>query len=125
MRLAASGDLNRALVELNLGRGAPQRHRAGQLVDALAPSVRDIRRGGSAAASLARVATGRADAAWMPGLRSWDCAAGVLLVTEAGGSVGDLAGPTPGAVPTSGDVLATAPGLWDPLHRMLLNVYRD
>jgi myo-inositol-1(or 4)-monophosphatase len=125
VRLAAVGGIEQALVEVNLGRGAPQRHRAGPLVDAFAPTVRDLRRGGSAAASLARVATGRADASWLPGLQPWDCAAGLLLVTEAGGWAGDLGGPSRGAVPDSGDVLATAPGLWDLLHDMLVTVYRD
>jgi myo-inositol-1(or 4)-monophosphatase len=125
VRLAEAGDLDRALVEINLGRGAMQQHRAGPLVDALAPNVRDLRRGGSAAASLARVATGRADAAWLPGLQPWDCAAGVLLVTEAGGAVGDLAGQSGAAVPRSGNVLASSPGLWDQLQQILLAVYGD
>ena len=117
-------DLVRALVELNLGRG-PQRGRSGRLLDALVPRVRDVRRGGSAAVALAQVATRRADAAWVPGLQPWDCAAGVLLVAEAGGVVGDLAGPTPGAVPASGDVLAAPVALWEPLRALLAPVYAD
>ncbi len=115
-------DLGRALVELNLGRPA-QRPLAGRLLDALVPRVRDVRRGGSAASALAQVATGRADAAWVPGLQPWDCAAGVLLVCEAGGTVGDLAGATPGRVPHSGDVLAAPPALWEPLRALLAPVY--
>jgi myo-inositol-1(or 4)-monophosphatase len=116
-------DLVRALVELNLGRPADQKPLSGRLLDALVPHVRDVRRGGSAAVALAQVATGRADAAWVPGLQPWDCAAGLLLVAEAGGTVGDLAGPTPGAVPASGDVLAAPPALWEPLRRLLAPVY--
>jgi myo-inositol-1(or 4)-monophosphatase len=85
--------------------------------------VRDLRRAGSAAAALARLSTGRLDAAWLPGLQPWDCAAGVLLVEEAGGVVGDLAGPTPGTWPRSGDVLACAADLWSPLQRSLSPVY--
>lgn len=115
-------DLSRALVELNLGR-ADQRTRSGRLFDALVPRVRDLRRGGSAACALAQVATGRADAVWAPGLQPWDCAAGLLLVSEVGGTVGDLAGPAPGIVPTSGDVLAAAPALWHPLRSLLAPVY--
>jgi myo-inositol-1(or 4)-monophosphatase len=115
-------DLLRALVEYNVGRDA-QRALAGRAVEVLVPRVRDLRRGGSAAAALAQVATGRADAAWLPGLQPWDCAAGVLLVSEAGGTVGDLAGPTPGAVPASGDVLAAPPALWGPLRELLAPVY--
>jgi myo-inositol-1(or 4)-monophosphatase len=115
-------ELIRALVEINLGRPDQKRY-AGAVLDALVPQVRDIRRGGSAASALAQVATGRADAAWVPGLQPWDCAAGVLLVAEAGGTVGDLAGPTPGAVPRSGDVLAAPPALWGPLRALLAPVY--
>ncbi|MBY8848811.1 inositol monophosphatase [Saccharothrix longispora] len=118
----ARHDLSRALVELNLGRPA-QRPLAGRVVDALVPRVRDVRRGGSAAAALAQVATGRADAVWAPGLRAWDCAAGVLLVQEAGGTVGDLDGPTPGTWPGSGDVLAASDRLWTALREVLAPVW--
>jgi myo-inositol-1(or 4)-monophosphatase len=111
-------DLRRALVEINLGSPA-QKGDAGAVLDALVPQVRDVRRGGSAAAALARVATRRADAAWVPGLQPWDCAAGILLVTEAGGLVGDLTGPTPGAVPASGDVLAAPVELWEQVRRLV------
>ena len=41
---------------------------------------------------LAYVAAGRLDAFWEFGLSPWDIAAGSLLVTEAGGLVGDLEG---------------------------------
>jgi myo-inositol-1(or 4)-monophosphatase len=124
-RMAAPGrdDLVRALVEVNLGR-PEQRPRAGGMVAALAPRVRDLRRGGSAATALANVATGRADAAWLPGLQPWDCAAGALLVQEAGGVVGDLGGPTPGTWPPGGDVLAAPPALWRSLCTILTAAYR-
>ena len=46
-----------------------------------------VRRGGSAALDLAYVATGRLDGFWEFNLNPWDTAAGVLLVTEAGGRV--------------------------------------
>jgi myo-inositol-1(or 4)-monophosphatase len=51
-----------------------------------------LRRPGSAALDLAYVAAGRTDGFWEIGLSEWDCAAGALLVTEAGGTVTDLAG---------------------------------
>jgi myo-inositol-1(or 4)-monophosphatase len=116
-------DLARALVELNLGR-PPQKTSAGRALDALVPRVRDVRRGGSAAVALAQVATGRADACWVPGLSPWDCAAGILLVAEAGGTTGDLSGATTGCVPASGDVLAAPPALWEPLRAVLAPAYR-
>jgi myo-inositol-1(or 4)-monophosphatase len=118
----AVDDPGRALVEVNLGT-LRQQPRAGRMVDALLPHVRDLRRGGSAAAALAMVATGRADAAWIPGVHSWDCAAGVLLVQEAGGVVGDLATITHGTWPHGGDVLAAGAGLREPLRRVLAEAY--
>src|SRR3546814_12989777 len=51
-----------------------------------------VGRFGSAALGLAWVAAGRYDAYWEPDLNPWDLAAGVLLVTEAGGRVTDAAG---------------------------------
>jgi len=51
-----------------------------------------IRRPGSAALDLAWVAAGRLDGFWELGLSKWDIAAGSLLITEAGGLVGDLQG---------------------------------
>lgn len=47
----------------------------------------DIRRAGSAALDLAYVAAGRLDGFFEIGLAPWDIAAGLLLITEAGGRV--------------------------------------
>ena len=49
--------------------------------------VAGVRRFGSAALDLAWVAAGRFDGFWERDLKPWDVAAGVLLVTEAGGKV--------------------------------------
>jgi myo-inositol-1(or 4)-monophosphatase len=51
-----------------------------------------VRRDGSAALDLASVACGRFDGFWEFGLHSWDTAAGVLLVREAGGVVTTFSG---------------------------------
>jgi myo-inositol-1(or 4)-monophosphatase len=51
-----------------------------------------LRRPGSASLDLAWVAAGRLDGFWELGLSPWDIAAGALLITEAGGLVGDLQG---------------------------------
>ncbi len=59
---------------------------------ALFPMTAGIRRAGSAALDLAYVAAGRLDGFWEIGLKPWDMAAGVLLIQEAGGLVGDFAG---------------------------------
>lgn len=68
----------------------------------------DVRRSGSAALDLAWVAAGRADGFWEFNLRPWDVAAGMLLVEEAGGRVGDFRGrPWPGPATFGRRTLAT------------------
>ena len=52
----------------------------------------DIRHAGAAALDLAYVASGRLDGFWKMSLKPWDMAAGILLITEAGGFVGDFQG---------------------------------
>jgi len=51
-----------------------------------------IRRPGAAALDLAYVAAGFTDGFFEKGLQPWDVAAGSLLITEAGGLVGNLSG---------------------------------
>ncbi len=51
-----------------------------------------IRRPGAAALDLASVAAGRLDGFFEQGLSPWDMAAGSLLITEAGGLVGNYVG---------------------------------
>jgi myo-inositol-1(or 4)-monophosphatase len=58
----------------------------------LLPRTAGIRRAGSAALDLAYVAAGRLDGFWEIGLKPWDMAAGILLIQEAGGIIGDLRG---------------------------------
>jgi len=64
----------------------------------------DVRRPGSAALDLAYVAAGRLDGFWEFGLKSWDIAAGALLIQEAGGLVADMTG-NPDFL-ASGDIVA-------------------
>ncbi len=66
-----------------------------------------IRRAGAAALDLANVACGRLDGFFEIGLMPWDVAAGSLLVSEAGGLVGDFQGDADYLY--VGDVLAGAP----------------
>jgi myo-inositol-1(or 4)-monophosphatase len=64
-----------------------------------------VRRDGAAALDLCYIACGRFDGFWEFGLKSWDTAAGILLVTEAGGRVSDFAGQP--FHPGGAEVLAT------------------
>ncbi len=70
-------------------------------------TCRAIRRPGSAALDLAYVAAGRLDGFWEMGLSQWDIAAGIVLVREAGGFVGDFAGGE--SYWQSGDIVAANP----------------
>ncbi len=58
----------------------------------ISQQVAGLRRTGCTALDLAYVASGRLDAFFGDGLLSWDAAAGILLVQEAGGFVGNFAG---------------------------------
>ena len=58
----------------------------------LAMITHGVRRAGAAALDLAYVACGRLDAFWEFGLNPWDMAAGILLITEAGGKCSDMHG---------------------------------
>jgi len=51
-----------------------------------------VRRDGSAALDLCFVACGRLDGFWEFGLKTWDTAAGAMILQEAGGTFSDLAG---------------------------------
>lgn len=71
--------------------------------------VSGVRRFGAAALDLAWVAAGRFDGFWERDLSPWDMAAGVLMVTEAGGMVTDADG---GADPlATGSICAANPDL--------------
>lgn len=58
----------------------------------LMPKTSGLRRPGAASLDLAYVAAGFADAFFETGLSPWDIAAGALLITEAGGLIGNFTG---------------------------------
>lgn len=72
-----------------------------------------IRRPGAASLDLACVACGRLDAFWEMGLAPWDMAAGVLLISEAGGLVSDFAGESDYLA--SGNLVAGSPKIFTQL----------
>ncbi|UCE75588.1 MAG: inositol-1-monophosphatase [Gammaproteobacteria bacterium] len=82
---------------------------------ALIVDTAGIRRPGSAALDLAYVAAGRLDGFWEIGLNAWDMAAGVLLIHEAGGLVGDLAGGH--SYLENGNIVAATPKLFPAMLR--------
>jgi myo-inositol-1(or 4)-monophosphatase len=85
---------------------------------AVMPLVAGVRRFGAASLDLAYVAAGRFDGFWEHGLGAWDCAAGILLVREAGGMVSEFDG---GArMLESGNIVAAN----DMLHPQLLKLLK-
>lgn len=86
------------------------------LVD-LIPRTVGIRRPGSAALDLAYVAAGRYDGFWEIGLAPWDMAAACLLITEAGGLVGDLEGNSTQL--ESGQIVAGNPKIFSQLLQVI------
>lgn len=69
-----------------------------------------IRRAGASALDMAFVAAGRLDAYWEEQLKPWDIAAGILLVKEAGGLVGDFKGNDTSL--TTGEVVCGNPKIY-------------
>jgi fructose-1,6-bisphosphatase/inositol monophosphatase family enzyme len=115
--------LDRALVGTGFGYDPGRRRVQGEVVAALLPHIRDIRRGGSASVDLCSVAAGRLDAFYERGLNYWDFAAGGLIAREAGALVGGLAGRTE----STSMAVAAGPGLYQQLDAFLgrLNPERD
>lgn len=86
------------------------------MLETVMQSTAGVRRPGAASLDLAYVAAGRLDAFWEFGLSPWDTAAGNLLITEAGGRVGNLAG---GEYVDGGHVLAGSPKVYAALAELL------
>jgi myo-inositol-1(or 4)-monophosphatase len=115
LRCTSGVTLGQALVGTGFGYDAGRRRIQGEVVAALLPCVRDIRRGGSAAVDLCSVAAGRMDAYFERGLNYWDYAAGGLIAREAGAMVGGLSGKTESTSMT----VAASPDLYRQLETFL------
>ena len=115
LRCNAGVPLGQALIATGFGYEAATRRVQGEVVAAVLPRVRDIRRGGSAAADLCALDSGRVDGYYERGLNHWDVAAGGLIATEAGAQVEGLAGRPASASMT----VAAGPGLFGELHDLL------
>jgi myo-inositol-1(or 4)-monophosphatase len=63
-----------------------------KMFEAVAPHCAGLRRPGSAALDLCYVAAGWYDGFFETGLNPWDVAAGSLMITEAGGLIGNFTG---------------------------------
>ena len=88
-RLKLSPDANTEdiMVSVSWSRRRPGSDKFPAYVARLAPHTSYLRRFGCAALAMAYVAAGRIDAYIQGSINAWDIAAGVLLVSEAGGNV--------------------------------------
>jgi myo-inositol-1(or 4)-monophosphatase len=107
-------DLAEMLVLTGFGYVRDVRIHQAACIARLLPEIRDVRRMGSCALDLCRLAEGRADAYVEEGPQPWDHAAGGLILREAGGSFevlrGHLAQP---GWPERSLVVATGAGGWE------------
>lgn len=91
-------------------------------LQAILPQIQDLRRFGSAAADLCLVACGRLDGFWELNLKVYDVAAGILILTEAGGKVTDFQGKA--LAGEYGEIVATNTLLHDELAGITARVRR-
>jgi myo-inositol-1(or 4)-monophosphatase len=122
LRVSATGDLLHAL----LTTGFPYRseHRPGALARwaAFIDAAQQVLCHGAAALDLCGVAAGRFDGYYEAQLEPWDCGAGALIVTEAGGRVTDYhGGPFD---PFKGEAVASNGPLHDAMLAVLATVER-
>ena len=87
------------------------------IFNALVTQCAGIRRAGACALDLCYVAAGRLDGFFVMSLKSWDVAAGALIVQEAGGRVGDFAGGN--EFLRTDETIAATSGLFNPLREAI------
>jgi myo-inositol-1(or 4)-monophosphatase len=93
IRVSRKTKLEEALIATGFPYYAPEKmERLTKLLLYVLTNARGVRRLGSAALDLAYTAAGRFDTFYETTLNSWDIAAGVILVREAGGTVTDFEG---------------------------------
>lgn len=117
LRVSGADALERALVATGFSYRSDRRVHQAERLARLLPVVRDMRRSGSAAIDLCRVASGRVDAYFEEHLNSWDVSAGLLIAAEAGAATSDLRG----GPATTEQVVVSAPGV----HAALLDALAD
>ena len=117
LRVSSRRDANLALVATGIPYlGRPGHETFSSELSLMMNEVAGVRRFGAAALDLAWVAAGRFDAFWERGLSSWDVAAGIVILREAGGMVSDLHGEQD--MLNAGHILASTPLL----HPTFLNL---
>jgi myo-inositol-1(or 4)-monophosphatase len=115
MQVSGAAAIDRAMVGLGFSYRRPAPPFA-ETVERLLSAHCEFRRFGSGALGMASVAAGRTDGYWESHINSWDVAAGILLVREAGGWTNDFL--DNGGLLAGNPILACTPALKDDLVRL-------
>ncbi|MFP5322711.1 MAG: inositol monophosphatase family protein [Acidimicrobiia bacterium] len=119
LRIAPPAPLATSLVGTGFGYDPAQRVAQAQALATFVDRIRDVRRGGAAAADLCCVASGRLDAYYEHGLYDWDRVAGTVIATEAGARVEVLPSEIPGTGRPGDCTVAAHPDRFDELVELL------
>jgi myo-inositol-1(or 4)-monophosphatase len=115
MKVTGETDVTRARIGVGFSYRRPVAPHV-RAIDGLLSAGCEYLRLGSGALGLAFTAAGRLDGYWERHINSWDAAAGLVLVSEAGGYVNDfLAGE---GLTQGNELLAATPRLVDALQRL-------
>ena len=112
IKVSGETDLTRARVCVGFSYRRPVADHA-RAVEALLAAGCEYLRLGSGALGLAYTAAGRFDGYWERHINSWDAAAGLVLVREAGGATNDFLADE--GLTRGGEVLAATSALFEPL----------
>lgn len=121
LRVAARRGLSESLIGCGIPHIGKAKEHPRFMADlaAVMPKAGNIRRLGSAALDLCFVASGAYDGFWERNLKSWDLAAGIIMIKEAGGFVTDADGEA--EMLAKGSVCAGN----ETIHRELLSLIRS
>ncbi|GAB17924.1 inositol monophosphatase SuhB [Gordonia effusa NBRC 100432] len=117
LRVSGIDDPSLALVATGFAYDRQRRAQQAQIIAALLPRIRDIRRVGAAALDLCMVASGAVDAHIEHGLSPWDWAAGGLIAAEAGAVV--TLPPANSRATDGHPTIALSPGVAQEMTRVL------
>ena len=121
--VSSISDVPLALVATGFSYTPQWRAQQADILRAVLPRVRDIRRAGSAALDLCMLADGVVDAYYEHATHPWDYAAGAVIAAEAGAQVEH---PGLGASGYDGAVtMASAPGIWNNFRALLAEAGAD
>lgn len=94
LQVSKAASIGEAMVVVGLPSDFQKQPYALPMFERVSVQCESVRRLGSAALAMAYVAAGRCDAFYSTQIQSWDVAAGVVLVREAGGAIGSIGGGT-------------------------------